>query len=149
MAGPGFVRLMRYSLSTVLLQASFSVEIQVVLAHRVCELPFCQYFFFFIFYFFFRPNVQFHCDILYDPFLYMEEHKKIYCMFFSSCLPVPSSLKFLYSLHNYDVRIFSHDPNSMEACHGFVFLLKDRTTYWLLYQISLMTIQNTSPMTIH
>ena len=33
----------------------------------------------------FRPHVQFHCDILYDPFKFMEENKKIYCMklFFS------------------------------------------------------------------
>lgn len=25
-----------------------------------------------------RPDVHFHCDVTYDPFLYMEDHNKVY-----------------------------------------------------------------------
>jgi hypothetical protein len=47
----GSFRLMEYSFSTVLLQASSSVKIQVVLAHRVRELHFVTIFFIFNIYF--------------------------------------------------------------------------------------------------
>ena len=84
----------------------------------------------------FRPHVQFHCDILYDPFLFMEEHKKVYCMLFFSLFMSLRSFNFwnFYSFYNYDVRIFSHDPNTMETCHGFVFFpLKDNLSFFKLH----------------
>ena len=121
---PWIVRLIQYSFSTVLLQTSFIGEIQVVLAYRVRKLYFFPNFFFYLLFIFppFRPHVHFHCDILYDPFLFMEENKKIYCMLFLLLSSRSFKSKIFYSFYNYDVRIFSYDPNSMESCHGFVLL---------------------------
>ena len=112
--------------------------------------PFFHNFFFMFIFFLFRPGVQFHCDILYDPFIFMEEHKKIYCMFFFSCLPAPSSLRSLQLL-----RWRWSNTNKRSQLYGsmswvrFSFFKIKTTYYWLLFQISLMTIQNTSPKTIH
>ena len=120
------------------------------------KLPsFCHNFFFlYLFNFFisFRPNVHFHCDILYDPFLYMEEHKKIYCMFFPRVSAVPSkseiSIAFTITMYEYLATI----PTLWKHVMGLIFFSKDRTTYWTLFfffQISLMTILNISPKTMH
>ena len=137
---------MQYSFSTVLFQASFIVKIQVVLAHRVRELCFATNF---LFIFTFRPQVQFHCDLLYDPFLFMERRNKIYCMLFSSLSPSPKSeilIAFTITIREWSATI----PTLWKHVMGpFFFLLKDRRHVNILFQISFMTIQNTSPKTIH
>ena len=59
-----------------------------------------------------EPDVQFHCDLDFDPFVYMQENNKVYgaCVYdvtgtLSSCAP---------SFHDCDVRIRSYDPHIME-----------------------------------
>jgi alpha 1,2-mannosyltransferase len=78
---------MQVLFSPVFFQASFTLEIPLVLAYRVRASQFvtltpAQFSFL-------RPNVHFHCDISYDPFLYMEEHNKIYCKTLKLLWPTP------------------------------------------------------------
>ena len=46
-----------------------------------------------------RPDVHFHCDIQYDPFIYMETHNKTYCTLFSFCL---------FSMHSHSGEFAQH-----------------------------------------
>jgi len=41
----------------------------------------------------FRPDVHFHCDVDFDPFLYMEDNKKVYGIYshLASYLPLTNS----------------------------------------------------------
>ena len=57
----------------------------------------------------YRPDVHFHCDVDYDPFLYMEDHNKTY----GAPNPLFASSEHLFDglfrVHNYDVRVRCHD----------------------------------------
>jgi hypothetical protein len=73
-----------HSFPTVLLQASFSVEIQVVLAHRVREFSFCYLNFYSLFYFIFLPLdlTSTFTVIFYMTRFYLWKNRKVYCMLF-------------------------------------------------------------------
>jgi len=76
-----------------------------------------------------EPNVQFHCDVLYDPFLYMEEHNKVY--------------SFTITMYEYQATIpslwrhvmdFAHDhPEYIAKDNSLGFLTDDGKTYNLCH----------------
>jgi len=76
-----------------------------------------------------RPDVHFHCNIDYDPFMFMQEKEKVYC----------KQLDFFYgptvwylgcSIHDHDVRIRSHNTNALGSCHGSVVSVLRRSLSW-------------------
>lgn len=65
-----------------------------------------------------EPNVQFHCDVLYDPFLYMEEHKKIY--------------SFTITMYEYEATIPSLWKHVMDFAHDYPeYIAKDNSLGFL------------------
>ena len=65
-----------------------------------------------------RPDVRFFCDLNFDPFLFMQEQKKVYGALDS---PVDSIGRRLvnfasFRLHDFAVRIRSNDPDPMGCC---------------------------------
>ena len=86
----------------VLLQTRPSPKISVLLAYRVSSyshfsgpMPKTEHYR--------RPDVHYHCDVSYDPFLYMQENQKIYgTSLFSEC---GGRVRMIYfpRVHNYNV----------------------------------------------
>jgi alpha 1,2-mannosyltransferase len=78
-----------------------------------------------------RPDVHFHCDILFDPFRFMEEHNKIYGALFrhkpkySVETNNPSRLGFTISMVEYEATIatlWGHVKS--ELTHGILRVIK-------------------------
>ena len=64
--------------AVVLLPSSGAAKVQVVLARGV-SLVVCMHSIWQALTVLCRPDVHFHCDVNYDPFLFMEDHNKTYC----------------------------------------------------------------------
>jgi len=93
-----------------------------------------------------RPDVHFHCDVNYDPFLFMQEQNKIYgkdsilhhLLFFFWHI--------IYRLYDHIVRIWKDHQDFVEDCKRLVFALP----FWRIHfthaplQISQSCTQNTS-----
>ena len=72
-----------------------------------------------------RPNVHFHCDIDFDPFLFMQKHGKTYGTSFltrspRSCKQSGPEWYWLDRIHNHLVWIPSYNPNSVGDCERYI-----------------------------
>ena len=83
----------------------------------------------------FRPDVHFHCDVDFDPFLYMEDNKKVYGTYLhlAPYLSQPTLVS-LPSLYYHDVRVQVHHRNIVANHERYFFpplyLGQMPTGYW-------------------
>jgi alpha 1,2-mannosyltransferase len=69
-----------------------------------------------------RPDVHFHCNINFDPFLFMEENNKIYCKYSDNSL-ITFWTYLTRSIYYHNVRIRTNDTDSLGSCTTFVYSL--------------------------